>query len=114
MKRLARRQFDPNRIKPGDDAEPIVALSLLLELPHCLRIDDVAFLVSDRGGTPCGPRPHEGRPGSGTEHPGRQRRLMREGGGGLESDAGPDSPQAARQNPLARRRADNSRNATTH
>jgi hypothetical protein len=51
MEQLTPRQFDPNRINPDDDAEPIVALSFLLELPHCLRIDDVAFLVSDRGET---------------------------------------------------------------
>lgn len=51
MEPLTPREFDPNRISPDEDAEPIVALSFLLELPHCLRIDDVAFLVSDRGGT---------------------------------------------------------------
>jgi len=51
MEGITPREFDPNRISPDEDAEPIVALSFLLELPHCLRIDDVAFLVSDRGGT---------------------------------------------------------------
>jgi hypothetical protein len=51
MEPLTPRDFDPDRIRPDEDAEPIVALSFLLELPHCLRIDDVAFLVSDRGGS---------------------------------------------------------------
>jgi len=51
MEPLTPREFDPNRITPNEDAEPIAALSFLLELPHCLRIDDVAFLVSDRGGS---------------------------------------------------------------
>lgn len=51
MEPLTPREFDPNQIHPDGDAEPIVALSFLLELPHCLRIDDLAFLVSDRGGS---------------------------------------------------------------
>ncbi len=51
MEPLTPREFDSTRISPDEDAELIVALSFLLELPHCLRIDDVAFLVSDRGGT---------------------------------------------------------------
>jgi hypothetical protein len=51
MEPLTPREFDLSRINPDEDAEPIAALSFLLELPHCLRIDDVVFLVSDRGGT---------------------------------------------------------------
>jgi hypothetical protein len=43
--------LDPAKIHPGPDAEPIAALTFLLELPHCLRIDDLVFLVSDRGGS---------------------------------------------------------------
>ena len=45
------REFDPDRIDPAPDAEPIVGLSFLLELPHCLRIADLVFLISDRGGS---------------------------------------------------------------
>lgn len=51
MEPLTPRDFDQDRIRPDEDAEPIVALSFLLELPHCLRIDDVVFVVSDRGGS---------------------------------------------------------------
>ena len=51
MEAITPREFDPSRIKPDPDAEPIAALSFLLELPHCLRIADVVFLVSDRGGS---------------------------------------------------------------
>jgi hypothetical protein len=51
MEPITPREFDPSRIRPDDDAEPIAALSFLLELPHCLRINDVVFLVSDRGGS---------------------------------------------------------------
>ena len=51
MEEITPREFDPSRIKPDDDAEPIAALGFLLELPHCLRIDDLVFLVSDRGGS---------------------------------------------------------------
>src|ERR1700726_1849875 len=51
MEAITPREFDPSRIKPDEDAEPIAALSFLLELPHCLRIADVVFLVSDRGGS---------------------------------------------------------------
>lgn len=49
---------DPERIDPGPEAEPIAALSFLLELPHCLRIDNLVFLVSDRGGGWAGWNPH--------------------------------------------------------
>jgi hypothetical protein len=51
MEPITPREFDPSRINPDEDAEPIAALSFLLELPHCLRIDDLVFLVSDRGGS---------------------------------------------------------------
>src|SRR6187397_2307305 len=49
---------DPEWIDPGPEAEPIAALTFLLELPHCLRIDNLVFLVSDRGGGWAGWNPH--------------------------------------------------------
>lgn len=49
MEPITPREFNKSRINPDEDAEPIAALSFLLELPHCLRIDDLVFLVSDRG-----------------------------------------------------------------
>jgi hypothetical protein len=42
--------FDPDKIDPGPDAEPIFALTLMLELPFSLRIGEVVFLVSGGGG----------------------------------------------------------------
>src|SRR5262245_8775031 len=57
MERMTPRDFDPNRIDPDIDAEPIAALSFLLELPHCLRIDDLVFLVSDDGDSWAGWNP---------------------------------------------------------
>lgn len=50
--------LDPERTDPGPRAEAIAALTFLLELPHCLRIEEVVFLVSDRGGTWPGWNPH--------------------------------------------------------
>lgn len=51
MEELNPPPLDPQRIGPEPGAESIAALTFLLELPHCLRIDDLVFLVSDRGGT---------------------------------------------------------------
>ncbi|HET7416630.1 MAG TPA: hypothetical protein VFJ61_03255 [Solirubrobacterales bacterium] len=51
MEELKPRQFDPDRIDPDPDVEQISGLTFLLELPHCLRIDGLIFLVSDRGGS---------------------------------------------------------------
>jgi len=51
MEEITPPRFDPDRLEPDPDAEPIAALTFLLELPHCLRIDDLVFLVSDRGGS---------------------------------------------------------------
>lgn len=42
-------RFDEEKIDPEPDAPPVAGLSFLLELPHCLRIDGLAFVVSDRG-----------------------------------------------------------------
>jgi hypothetical protein len=58
MEELNPPLLDPDRILPHPEAEPIAALTFLLELPHCLRIDDLVFLVSDRGGTWRGWNPH--------------------------------------------------------
>jgi hypothetical protein len=43
--------LDPEQTSPGSGAEPIAALTFLLELPHCLRIEEAVFLVSDRDGS---------------------------------------------------------------
>lgn len=51
MEEITPREFDPDRINPDPDAESIAALTFLLELPHCPWIDDLVFLVSDRGGS---------------------------------------------------------------
>lgn len=58
MEELNPSPLDPEKIDPGPEAEPIVALTFLLELPHCLRIEEVVFLVSDRGGSWSGWNPH--------------------------------------------------------
>jgi hypothetical protein len=58
MEELNPPPLDPNRILPDPEAEPVAALTFLLELPHCLRIDDLIFLVSDRGGRWSGWNPH--------------------------------------------------------
>lgn len=58
MERLNPPPLDPDRILPDPEAESIAALTFLLELPHCLRIDDLVFLVSDRGGSWPGWNPH--------------------------------------------------------
>ncbi len=57
MEPITPREFNTNRINADEDAEPIAALSFLLELPHCLRIDELVFLVSDRGGSWSGWNP---------------------------------------------------------
>jgi hypothetical protein len=51
MEKIKPPKLDPDRILPAPDAEPIAALTFLLELPHCLRIEELVFLVSDRGGS---------------------------------------------------------------
>lgn len=51
MEEITPREFDSDRINPDADSESIATLTFLLELPHCLRIDDLVFLVSDRGGS---------------------------------------------------------------
>jgi len=58
MEELNPPPLDPKQIDPGSEAEPIAALTFLLELPHCLRIEEVIFLVSDRGGSWPGWNPH--------------------------------------------------------
>lgn len=58
MEELNPPPLDPERIDPDPEAEPIAALTFLLELPHCLRIEDVVFLASDRGGSWPGWDPH--------------------------------------------------------
>jgi hypothetical protein len=50
--------IDPERIDLEPEAEPIAALTFLLELPQCLRIEEAGFLVSDRGGSWQGWNPH--------------------------------------------------------
>jgi hypothetical protein len=51
MEPIAPRPFDLDRIEPDPDpdAEPILTITFLLELPHCIRVADAVFLVSDRG-----------------------------------------------------------------
>lgn len=51
MKPITPREFDPGRVGPDANAEVISGLSFLLELPHCLRVDHVIFLISARGGS---------------------------------------------------------------
>lgn len=46
MEPLEPVDFDPELIDPGPDAEPVFALTFLLELPFVLRIAEVRFLVS--------------------------------------------------------------------
>jgi len=58
MEELNLPPLDPDRISPDPGAEPIAALTFLLELPHCLRIDDLIFLVSDQGSKWPGWNPH--------------------------------------------------------
>ncbi|HMC50071.1 MAG TPA: hypothetical protein VKH20_05445, partial [Solirubrobacterales bacterium] len=58
MEELNPPPLDPQQIDPGPEAEPIAALTFLLEMPHCLRIEEVIFLVSDRGGSWPGWNPH--------------------------------------------------------
>jgi hypothetical protein len=58
MEELNPLPLDPERIDPGPEAEPIAALTFLLELPHCLRVEEAVFLVSDRGGSWPGWNPH--------------------------------------------------------
>ena len=58
MEELNPPLLDLERIDPGPEAELIAALTFLLELPHCLRIDEAIFLVSDRGGSWAGWNPH--------------------------------------------------------
>lgn len=49
MEPISPRPFDPDQQFPDPDAEAILTVTFLLELPHCLRIGDATFLVSDRG-----------------------------------------------------------------
>ncbi|HET7417073.1 MAG TPA: hypothetical protein VFJ61_05575 [Solirubrobacterales bacterium] len=58
MEELNPPPLDPEQIDPDPGAEPIAALTFLLELPHCLRIEEAIFLVSDRGGSWPGWNPH--------------------------------------------------------
>lgn len=49
MEEITPREFDPDRILPDPNAEPILTVTFLLELPHCIRVADATFLISDRG-----------------------------------------------------------------
>ena len=50
MESLRPGKFDPKLIDPEPDAEGVLALTFLLELPFCLRIAEARFLVSGGGG----------------------------------------------------------------
>ncbi len=69
MEPITPREFDPSRIRPDDDAEPIAALSFLLELPHCLRINDVVFSSATGAGVGPGGIPTRSATKPGCQHP---------------------------------------------
>jgi hypothetical protein len=56
------REVTPDPVDPGqiapDGAEPICAVTYLLQLPFCLRVGEVSFLVSDVGEVWEGWNPH--------------------------------------------------------
>jgi hypothetical protein len=49
MKVVKPRRPDPDRIYPQEDAEPIMTVTLGLELSFSLRLPEVAFVHSRRG-----------------------------------------------------------------
>ncbi|HEX5610777.1 MAG TPA: hypothetical protein VFX45_11890 [Solirubrobacterales bacterium] len=49
MEPVTPRPFELDRIFPDPEAEPILTVTFLLELPHCIRVADAKFLISDWG-----------------------------------------------------------------